>query len=79
MNKRQIVIGIGIAGLAIGWYAFRPELLFVNKLVNEQFPAASSAGSSPVSLASATSRAWLTPPKVWRRSTSSPTASRPSG
>jgi len=51
MNKRQIVIGIGIAGLAIGWYAFRPELLFVNKLVNEQFPAASSAGSSPVSLA----------------------------
>ena len=50
MNKRQIVIGVGIAALAIGWYAFRPELLFVNKQVNEQFPASTSA-SGPLSLA----------------------------
>jgi len=51
MNKRQIVIGVGIAALAIGWYAFRPELLFVTKQVNEQFPAGTSAASGPVSLA----------------------------
>jgi len=51
MNKRQIVIGVGIAALGIGWYAFRPELLFVNKHVNEQFPLETSTASGPVSLA----------------------------
>ncbi len=50
MNKRTIVIGVGIAALAIGWYAFRPELLFVNNQVNEQFPTSNSAASAPVSL-----------------------------
>jgi len=38
MSKRNIIIGGGIIVLAIGWYAFRPELLFVNKTVNEEFP-----------------------------------------
>ena len=51
MNKRQIVIGVGIVALAIAWYAFRPELLFVNKQVNEQFPMDTSAASGPMSLA----------------------------
>ena len=51
MNKRNIVIGAGIAALAIAWYAFRPELLFVNKHVNEQFPAGGQFASGPMSLA----------------------------
>jgi len=51
MNKRQIVIGVGIVVLAIAWYAFRPELLFINKQVNEQFPMDTSAASGPMSLA----------------------------
>jgi hypothetical protein len=51
MNRRTIVIGVGIAALAIGWYAFRPELLFVDKQVNEQFPTGTSVASGPVSLA----------------------------
>jgi len=51
MNKRQIVIGVGIVALAIAWYAFRPELLFVNKQVNEKFPMDTSAASGPMSLA----------------------------
>ena len=51
MNKRQIVIGVGIAAVALGWYAFRPELLFVNKQVNEQFPTGVSVASGPLSLA----------------------------
>jgi hypothetical protein len=51
MNKRQIVIGVGIAAVALGWYAFRPELLFVNKQVNEQFPTGVSVANGPVSLA----------------------------
>jgi len=32
MNKRNIIIGVGVVALAIAWYAFRPELLFVNLL-----------------------------------------------
>ena len=31
--------------LAIGWYAFRPELLFVNKTVNEEFPGGAAMAS----------------------------------
>jgi hypothetical protein len=38
MSKRNIIICAGVVVLAIGWYAFRPELLFVNKTVHEEFP-----------------------------------------
>jgi len=40
MSKRNLFIGIGVIALAIAWYAFRPELLFVNKTVNEALPTA---------------------------------------
>lgn len=30
MSKRNIIIGVGVVVLAIAWYAFRPELLFIN-------------------------------------------------
>jgi len=40
MSKRNLIIGIGVIALAIAWYAFRPELLFVNKTVNEELPVA---------------------------------------
>src|SRR5215831_18166238 len=43
MNKRNLIIGLGTIALTIAWYAFRPELLFINKTVNEQFPVAQSA------------------------------------
>jgi len=43
MNKRNLIIGLGTIALAIAWYAFRPELLFINKTVNEQLPVAQSA------------------------------------
>src|SRR6185437_11314524 len=38
MRKRNIVFGAAALLLAIAWYAFRPELLFINKTVNEEFP-----------------------------------------
>lgn len=38
MNKRNLLIGVGAVALAAGWYAFRPELLFVNKTVHEELP-----------------------------------------
>ena len=41
MNRR-VWIGIGLAiVLAAGWLLFRPELLFVNRTVSEEFPAVS--------------------------------------
>ena len=40
MSKRNLIIGIGVIALAIAWYAFRPELLFINKTVNEGLPTA---------------------------------------
>jgi hypothetical protein len=45
MNKRNIIIGVGIVALAIAWYAFRPELLFVNKTVREEFPGGPAMAS----------------------------------
>ena len=46
MSKRNIYIGIGLIALAGAWYAFRPELLFVNKTVNEALPTAQSASTA---------------------------------
>ena len=45
MSKRNILIGVGVIVLAIGWYEFRPELLFVNKTVNEEFPGGAAMAS----------------------------------
>jgi len=45
MTKRNIAIGVGVVALAIGWYAFRPELLFINKTVHEEFPGGAAMAS----------------------------------
>jgi hypothetical protein len=45
MSKRKITIGLALVVLAIGWYAFRPELLFINKTVNEEFPGGAAMAS----------------------------------
>ena len=52
--KNKVWIGIiAVVVLVVGWAAFRPELLFVNKTVNETLPvtAASAQGDSPTELA----------------------------
>ncbi len=41
MKRRTWIIGLAVLG-AIGWYAFRPELLFVRKSVNEALPVAAA-------------------------------------
>src|SRR5262245_11274309 len=51
MSRKKIAMlatGVVIAG--IGWYLFRPELLFVNEKVNEAFPAAQAATNSTTAL-----------------------------
>ena len=45
MKKRNIVIAAGLIVLAGLWYEFRPELLFVNKTVNEEFPGGAQMAS----------------------------------
>jgi hypothetical protein len=50
---RRIVIAVAVVG-GIGWYLFRPELLFVNKTVNEALPASSAA--TPASSGASESR-----------------------
>src|SRR5947208_10991119 len=57
MSKGNIIIGMGVIALAVAWYAFRPELLFVNKPVNEELPVGQassttmSKGTEPMILA----------------------------
>jgi hypothetical protein len=51
MTKRNIIIAAGAIVLAIGWYAFRPELLFISKQVNERFPSSGQVAAGPAALA----------------------------
>jgi hypothetical protein len=50
-SKRLLILGAGVLVLG-GWYAFRPERLFIDQKVNESFPVASAAAAEPVLLAS---------------------------
>ena len=45
MHKRNILLGAGAVVLALGWYAFRPELLFIDTTVNEKFPGTVAVAS----------------------------------
>ena len=49
MEKRIIVAGLALVVVAIGWYLFRPERAWINDTVNEAFPTAEHAGTTPVS------------------------------
>ena len=57
MKKRNALIGLAIVVIAGGWYAFRPERLFVNTTVNESLGAVTPSAASevtPMTLASGT-------------------------
>lgn len=43
-RKTLVVLAVAIFAIA-AWYAFRPERLFINQQVNEQFPTASAASN----------------------------------
>ncbi len=51
MSRKLIVIVVALIIVAGAWYAFRPERLFVNQQVNEQFPSASAATASTTTIA----------------------------
>src|SRR5437867_3901594 len=47
MSKKLVIALIVLVVVGAGaWYAFRPERLFINKKVNEQFPSASAANAA---------------------------------
>jgi len=51
MSRRSLLMFAGAVLVAVGWYLFRPERLFVNQTVAEAFPAAPAA-TEPVAVLS---------------------------
>lgn len=43
-RKIPVVLAVAIVAVA-AWYAFRPERLFIDQMVNEQFPTAAAASN----------------------------------
>jgi hypothetical protein len=49
-QRKWIIMGCAVAALAVvAWYLFRPELLFVNQRVSEEFPAATNGAAASTS------------------------------
>ncbi len=47
MQSKKVLLGVaGVIAIGVAWYAFRPELLFVNQAVSESIPAVAQAQSS---------------------------------
>lgn len=51
MSVRKLGIAVALMAVVGAWYAFRPERLFIDQKVSEQFPIASAA-AQPQTLAS---------------------------
>jgi hypothetical protein len=49
-NRKLISVAVVLIALVAGWYAFRPERLFINQTVSEHFPTA-AASAAPAALA----------------------------
>jgi len=53
MSKKLAVVLVVLLVIAAGaWYAFRPERLFINQKVNEQFPTVSAANNATTKISS---------------------------
>jgi hypothetical protein len=52
IQRYRIILPVIAVVLLVAWYAFRPERLFVNQRVHEEFPTAQAANSPPRTLAS---------------------------
>jgi hypothetical protein len=48
LNKKRILISIGVPILVAAWWIFRPEKLWVNVKVNEPAPFASNTNPQPL-------------------------------
>ena len=45
-SNKPLIATIAIVAVGIGWYAFRPELIFVNQSVHESLPGATAQSAS---------------------------------
>jgi electron transfer DM13 len=54
MKRQTWILGLAVLG-GIGWYAFRPELLFVRKHVNESMPLARATAGATAAMPTALS------------------------
>lgn len=48
MSLRKLIVVVAIVAAVGAWYAFRPEKLFINHSVSEQFPTAAAANQPKV-------------------------------
>ena len=46
LTRKPVIIILGIVIVAMLWLAFRPELLFVNKSIDDPFPTTTTTTSS---------------------------------
>jgi hypothetical protein len=46
-RSHPLAAAVAVAVVFLLWFAFRPELLFVNKSVNEPFPTPSASVTNP--------------------------------
>ena len=53
-SRKLFVLAALLVAVGAAWYAFRPERLFINQKVNEQFPTAAAANMGPMKLATGT-------------------------
>jgi len=58
MKRRMWVVGLVVLG-GIGWYLFRPELLFVNKKVNESLTVSGAGASEGMTMSAPSAPATL--------------------
>jgi hypothetical protein len=57
MQQRKLIIGgVLVVAVAVAWYLFRPELLFIHRTVSEDFPASGKEATSTTSAATVLSR-----------------------
>jgi len=47
-RRKWILVGVGLPILVAGWWAFRPEKFWINQVVNEPAPFASSTDPQPL-------------------------------
>jgi len=48
MKPRKLIVPLAALGGLAGWYLFRPELLFVDRRVNETLPVTAAEASAPL-------------------------------
>jgi hypothetical protein len=52
MQRKTLLVVLGLVVLGVAWYLFRPERLFIKTTVSEAFPTARTPSGGPMTLVS---------------------------